>query len=54
MSLGNCSVADAIYKRKVNFLSKLHTDNILYTLFGIIYSNMAAEIAILYYIAKLL
>jgi len=39
----NCSVADAIYRRKTKFLSKLqHTDNTLLTMF---YSNMAAEIA---------
>jgi len=39
----NCSVADAIYRRKTKFLSKLqHTDNTLLAMFC---SNMAAEIA---------
>jgi len=38
----NCSVADAIYRKK-KFLSKLqHTDNTLLAMFC---SNMAAEIA---------
>ena len=40
----NCSVADAICRRKTKFLSKLqqHTDNTLLAMFC---SNMAAEIA---------
>jgi len=39
----NCSVADAIYRKKKKFLSKLqHTDNTLLAMFC---SNMAAEIA---------
>ena len=41
--LFNFSVADAIYRRKTTFLSKVqHTDNTLLGMFG---SNMAVEIA---------